>query len=127
MWNAKTTCSALLTLAIPFSAHALNIGPVVETKIIIIEPGNPVQIVEDKTITVKVKPVDVDTPPAKITKNISGWVLITPNDWAVYKRRLKAFSFVEKHAPDLAKQAKDEVSKEAVFEAPPKKEGIIRS
>ena len=128
MWNAKTICLALLTLALPFSVHALNIGPVVETKIIIIEPGNPVQIVEDKTLTLKVKPVTIEAPAANIKKNFGGWVLITPDDWNVYRIRLKMLAFIEKHAPDLVKQAKDAVENEG---APPlpvvKKDGMIRS
>lgn len=103
--------------AVVSDCHALTIGPVEKIVTVIVEPGQPVQVMEPKEITVKVQPIgDKSVAPNKVKINIGGWLLITRWDWAVYETRLKALRRIEESSPamkELVKNAIDEVKKDS--------------
>jgi hypothetical protein len=72
LWPLALLALALLTLP------ACTIGPTVETRYVIVHPGQPVRILQGVTVTGE--RLDGGGP---ATLDIGGWIAMPPDHWAI--------------------------------------------
>ena len=66
----------------------LTLGPIVENKIIIVEPGVPIEILENKELDCRVL-TDKDGETNVVKQDVGGWVAMPPAHWDTFKKRFK--------------------------------------
>ena len=75
-------------MMLPFCALSgcgVTVGPRVETQVVILRPGNPVRILENR----KLKCQSMTGSEAMISQDVGGWVAMPPEHWDAVKRQLE--------------------------------------
>ena len=86
MRNPRTLCGLTLTACSILSACGdLTIGPKVETRYVIVEPGNPLVVLENVTVRGRTLKDEGQV----VRQDIGGWVAMPASHWAVVKERLE--------------------------------------
>ena len=62
-----------------------TIGPRIATKYIIVHPGKPIEVLENR----KIKGILLEDPGDPVTMDIGGWVAMPPEHWEAVTRALK--------------------------------------
>ena len=75
-------CSALLLGA---AGCGLTLGPVTETRYVVVAPGVPVEVLENKTVRCRVL---TDESGDVVTQDVGGWVAMPPEHWATVKSEI---------------------------------------
>jgi hypothetical protein len=63
----------------------VTLGPKVETQVVILRPGNPVRILENRRM--KCQPMTGSE--AMISQDVGGWVAMPPEHWDAVRRQLE--------------------------------------
>ena len=77
---AVTLCSTLLGCGV-----TANLGPQTKTEYILVHPGNPLQVMENRTVLGK--PLGGDGAAQK--QDVGGWIMMPPDHWKVVKEELE--------------------------------------
>lgn len=77
----------LLTTLLCFalSGCGVTVGPRVETQVVILRPGNPVRILENR----RMKSQALTGSEEIISQDVGGWVSMPPEHWDAVKRQLE--------------------------------------
>ena len=62
----------------------LSLGPQTKTEYVLIHPGKPLEVLENKTVLGRV----LDGSGSPVKQEIGGWVMMPPDHWLVVKRAL---------------------------------------
>ncbi len=75
----------MLALCLLTMTGCITIGPRVETRYVIVHPGQPLRVMENTTLSGE----RLDgAGPAK--QDVGGWIMMPPDHWAVLERIIKA-------------------------------------
>lgn len=83
--NLRPLAYAVLMLSfLATSGCGIRIGPVVETRYVILKPGQPGRVMENVTVPMSSLGHDEIAP-----QDIGGWVVMPPEHWAAVMRALQ--------------------------------------
>lgn len=86
MRNPRALCALTLTACSILSGCGdLTIGPKVETRYVIVEPGNPIVVLENVTVRGRTLKDEGQV----VRQDIGGWVAMPASHWSVVKERLE--------------------------------------
>lgn len=83
------TCLTILAcslLALCAAGCDLTLGPKVETRYVIVQPGLPVEILENERLRCRVLK---DNGGATVTQDVGGWVAMPPKHWQAVKAEVE--------------------------------------
>lgn len=92
---ATSACSALACCMVAWGCSGLTIGPKVETRVIIVQPGLPVEILDSVVVSARVLRRDGDAPTDVFQQDIGGWVAMHPGHWDSLKREIARLRIIE--------------------------------
>lgn len=81
-WKIAACSLAVLCLA----GCNLTLGPKVETRYVIVRPGLPVTILENRSVRARVLN---NADGGEIRQDVGGWVAMPPEHWAAVKREIE--------------------------------------
>jgi hypothetical protein len=72
-------------LCCALSGCGVTVGPRVETQVVILRPGNPVRILENR----RMKSQALTGSEEILSQDVGGWVSMPPEHWEAVKRQLE--------------------------------------
>ena len=78
----------LIPMLLPFvatCAPSLSLGPQVRTEYVIMHPGRPVQVLQNKALKART----LDGSGDAVEQDLGGWIAMPSDHWAVVKKQLE--------------------------------------
>lgn len=86
MKNPRLSLALLMAVSLSISGcGGVTLGPRVEIRYVIVKPGQPIRILENKTV----RGERLDGEPGSAPIDIGGWIAMPPEHWDAVKERLE--------------------------------------